>query len=230
MFFVSKGNPFWLLVIAALFLSLWHQSAVRKTWTGIFGTLANSANPDQTPRSRRRTRRLIRVCTFCLKLNGLNETVLSPFRTIFPACTQRQSTHQCCQCFDCWPFQGGCFVAILFCLYVSYCNYTIVSCKCLFLISSSGTSGKTVLRDCDLFRVTLIIFEPAHYKTYDKTCVTSKDSDQTIHPSRTARAFVYPCFDSLGAIEGTRDQRRLWSDCAKAQSDLSLRWSHKSCC
>ena len=26
--------------------------------------------------------------------------VKSPFRTIFPACIQKQSTYQCCQCFD----------------------------------------------------------------------------------------------------------------------------------
>ena len=32
------------------------------------------------------------------------------------------------------------------------------------------------------------------------------------------------------AIKGTGDQRRLWSDCAESQADLSLRWSHKSYC
>ena len=34
----------------------------------------------------------------------------------------------------------------------------------------------------------------------------------------------------FGYFGGTRDQRRLWSDCAGAQSGLSLRWSHKSYC
>ena len=42
------------------------------------------------------------------------------------------------------------------------------------------------------------------------------------------KALVYPSLDSLEAVEGTCDQQRLWSDCADAQSDLSLRWSHKS--
>ena len=73
-----------------------------------------------------------------------------------------------------------------------------------------------------------ITFELAHSKTYNKTCVTSKDSDRPAHPFSMARVLVYPSLDSLEAVKGTCDQRRLRSDCANAQSDLSLRWSHKS--
>ena len=40
------------------------------------------------------------------------------------------------------------------------------------------------------------IYEPAHDKTYNKTCVTSKDSDQPVHPSSMARVLVHPCKDS----------------------------------
>ena len=47
---------------------------------------------------------------------------------------------------------------------------------------------------------------------------TSKDSDQ---PSM-ARVFIHPSLDSPEAVEGTCNQRRLWSDCADAQADLSL--------
>ena len=72
-----------------------------------------------------------------------------------------------------------------------------------------------------------IIIRPAHDKTYNKTCVTRKDSDQPIRPPSMARVLVYP---SLEAVEGTCDQRRLWSDCADAQADLSRRWSNKSPC
>ena len=39
-------------------------------------------------------------------------------------------------------------------------------------------------------------YEPAHNKIYNKTCVTSKDSDQHIHPP------------SMDAVEGTCDKRR----------------------
>ena len=45
-----------------------------------------------------------------------------------------------------------------------------------------------------------------------------------------ARVPVHPYLDNLEAVEGACDQRRLWSDCADAQSDLSLCWSHKSYC
>ena len=46
---------------------------------------------------------LLRVCTVCLNYRKLKvkwNSVQSPFRNIFPAYTQRQSTHQCCQYFD----------------------------------------------------------------------------------------------------------------------------------
>ena len=36
--------------------------------------------------------------------------------------------------------------------------------------------------------------EPAHDKTYNKTCVTSKDSDQPVHPPGSS-------FDSLEAVD-----------------------------
>ena len=45
-----------------------------------------------------------------------------------------------------------------------------------------------------------------------------------------ARVLVCPPLDSLEAVEGTCDQRRLWSDCVDTQADLSLRWSHKTYC
>ena len=73
--------------------------------------------------------------------------------------------------------------------------------------------------------------ESEHDKTY-KTYMDSKDLDQSEHlhvPSMT-RVLVYHSFDSLEDVEGSCYQRKLWSDCADAQADLSLRWSHKSNC
>ena len=75
-----------------------------------------------------------------------------------------------------------------------------------------------------------IIESAALDKTYNKTYVTRKDLDQHVNPPTTARVLVYPSLDSPEAVEGTCDQQRLWSDCADAQADLSLRCSHKSCC
>ena len=55
----------------------------------------------------------------------------------------------------------------------------------------------------------VFVKEPAHDKTYNKTCVTSKDSDQPVHPPSMARVPVYPTLESLELVEGTCDQRRL---------------------
>ena len=51
--------------------------------------------------------------------------------------------------------------------------------------------------------------EPAHDKTYNKTCMTSKDSARPVHPRTMARVLVYPSLDSREAVAGTCDQRRL---------------------
>ena len=53
------------------------------------------------------------------------------------------------------------------------------------------------------------IYQSAYGKTYNKTCVTRKDSDQPVHPSGIARVLVYFSFNSLKAVEGTCDQRSL---------------------
>ena len=54
------------------------------------------------------------------------------------------------------------------------------------------------------------------------------DSDQPVLVWKYDKASCSSLLGSLEAVEGTYEQRRLWSDCAKAQADLSLRWSHKS--
>ena len=50
------------------------------------------------------------------------------------------------------------------------------------------------------------INEPAQDKTYKKTCVASKDSDQPVYPPSMARLLVYPSFEP---VEGTGDRQRL---------------------
>ena len=72
--------------------------------------------------------------------------------------------------------------------------------------------------------------ELVHDKTYNRTCLTSKDLDQPVHPPSIVRVLVYPSLDGPEAVEGTCDQGRLWSDCADAQAVLSLCWSHKFYC
>ena len=76
----------------------------------------------------------------------------------------------------------------------------------------------------------IIIYGPAHDKTYNKTCVTSKYSDQPVHPPCLARVLIHPPVESPWALEGTWDQQRLWLNCMDVQVDISLCWSHKSYC
>ena len=45
-------------------------------------------------------------------------------------------------------------------------------------------------------------------KTYNKTCLTSKVSDQPIHPTRMAKVLVHSSLDNSGAVKSIRDQQR----------------------
>ena len=47
--------------------------------------------------------------------------------------------------------------------------------------------------------------EPVHDKNCNKTCWTSKDSNQSV----LAKSLVYPSLDNPEAVQGTCDQRRL---------------------
>ena len=73
------------------------------------------------------------------------------------------------------------------------------------------------------FYFSMKTYEPVHDKTY-KTSVTSKDSDQPVHPLSMARVLIYPYLDSLAAAEGSCIGKD--SD-AKSQADLSFCWMHK---
>ena len=46
----------------------------------------------------------------------------------------------------------------------------------------------------------LKIFELGHDKTYNKTCVTNKNSDQSVHPPSMVGVLVYPSLDNLQAV------------------------------
>ena len=90
------------------------------------------------------------------------------------------------------------FVSVISVLYFSW----------LFLISSSF-DARQYYASCLLPFMSNFIYEPAHDKTYNKTWVASKDSDQPVHPPSVERVLVHSSFNSLEAVEGTCDQRRL---------------------
>ena len=51
--------------------------------------------------------------------------------------------------------------------------------------------------------------EPAHDKTYNKTCETRKDSNQLVYPPSMAMfCFFYPSLDSPEAVEGRPSRGR----------------------
>ena len=62
------------------------------------------------------------------------------------------------------------------------------------------------------------------------TYVPSKDSDQPGHPPSLIRVSNIRSMDSEGSKVSSCRQRRLWSDWADAQADLSLCWVQRSCC
>ena len=59
-----------------------------------------------------------------------------------------------------------------------------------------------------------VLIESAHNKTYNKTCVTSKDSDQPVHPPSMARVLIYSSLASPEVVEGNtisaETLMRLW--------------------
>ena len=61
-------------------------------------------------------------------------------------------------------------------------------------------------------------------------CAPSEDSDQPGHPSSLIRAFAVRSLGSWGPMVSLCGQRRLWSDWADVQADLSLRWAHRLFC
>ena len=57
-------------------------------------------------------------------------------------------------------------------------------------------------------------------------CAPSEDSDQPGRPASLFRDFALCSVGSWGPKISSSGRRRLWSDWADAQADLSLRWAH----
>ena len=75
-----------------------------------------------------------------------------------------------------------------------------------------------------------IINEPPHDKTNKVACAPSEDSDQPWHSPSLIRVFAVRMKKALVFSYPLSTQRRLRSDWADAQADLSLRWAHVSVC
>ena len=74
------------------------------------------------------------------------------------------------------------------------------------------------------------IFEPPRDKTNKVPCAPSEDSDQPGHSPSLIRVFVVRMKRAWVLSYPFSAQRRLWSDWADAQADLSLLWAHTPFC
>ena len=73
-------------------------------------------------------------------------------------------------------------------------------------------------------------YEPLPDKTNKMVCAPSEDSDQPGHPPSLIRVFTVRMKKASLLKYLMSAQRRLWSDWADAQADLSLRWAYRSFC
>ena len=71
-----------------------------------------------------------------------------------------------------------------------------------------------------------LIIWASTWQNQQSDCAPSEDSDQPGHPPSLIRVFPVRSMSSLGPKLSSCGQRRLWSDWADAQADLSLRWAH----
>ena len=78
--------------------------------------------------------------------------------------------------------------------------------------------------------VNLVKYEPLNDKTNKVACAPSEDSDQPRHPPSLFRVFAVRMKKYWVLSYPLSAQRRLWSDWADAQTDLSLRWAHMLFC
>ena len=74
------------------------------------------------------------------------------------------------------------------------------------------------------------VFEPHHDKTNRMACAPSEDSDQPGHPPSLIRIFAVRLKKARIRNYPLSAQRRLWSNWADAQADLSFRWAHMPFC
>ena len=72
-------------------------------------------------------------------------------------------------------------------------------------------------------------FAPPRDKTNKMICAPSEDSDQPGHPPSLIRVFIARMKKAWVLSCPLSSQRRLWSDWADAQADLSLHWAHSHC-
>ena len=73
---------------------------------------------------------------------------------------------------------------------------------------------------------TFIVTRAASWQNQQSECAPSEESDQSGHPPSLISVFAVRTKKAWVLSYPLSAQRRLWSDWADAQADLSLRWAH----
>ena len=112
-------------------------------------------------------------------------------------------------------------------------NATLLEFKChgsnyvvghVLLLQSRSSIGSFIFLTVNLFR------HCQEYLHEISNNLTSVDSDEPLEPPFKLRNSKRCLVSSFTIIEYSSDKQRLWSDCAYAQADLRLCWSHISRC
>ena len=108
------------------------------------------------------------------------------------------------------PFESPGSVCVRYgCSHVLFSNRAICRFKCLFV-----------------FQNVQVIIWAATWQNKQSECALSEDSDQPGRPPSLIRVFAVRMKKPWVHSYPLSAQRRLWSDWADAQADLSLRWAH----
>ena len=122
------------------------------------------------------------------------------------------------------PLQGGSPVAVILCSGFGdfICGISsVIICSSSLLLALPPEGCISWLWH---FHIISLIFDPAHDKTNKMACAPSEDSDQPGHPPSLISVVAVRMKKAWVLSYPLSAQRRLWSDWADAQADLSLRW------
>ena len=125
----------------------------------------------------------------------------------------------------CWPtdwFHVRCKIKFNSCM----CRYDFLSGEELhYRVIYAGLWGKLINRHIYRSETKLNGTTTSENVTLDMCARV--DSNQPVHSRNLIRIFTCSIFDIQGYLRSS-GQRRLRSNCADAQADLSLRWAHMS--
>ena len=111
-----------------------------------------------------------------------------------------------------------------------YFGISLNSHKCILICKTTKSELKIVFPINIAYNMKYIriyhAFEPPHDKTNKMACASSEGSDQPGHPPILIRVFAVRVKKAWALSYPLSAQRRLCSDWADAQADLSLRWAH----